>query len=183
MKSRSFIKLPLIHAAISGLAGWVSYPALLALVTAPIQQTFVLRMPSEMFFHQLQTAGAFSMLGFLIPTSALLIGGLKSDPKLRKRIVLLATLSLLIAISTSWMMHASLSSLSEALVGTEARNPGVPSQSHYSMIPLHRIATYPGYVLIVVTVFNLLKACRCKEKKDNMAEMATPRNPPSQIAR
>lgn len=174
MKSRSFIKLPLIFAAISGLAGWICYPALLAFVTAPIQQTFVPRMPSEIFFHQLQTAGAFSMLGFLIPTSALLIGNLNSDRRLPKRIVLLTVLSLLIAISTSWIMHAGLSSLSEALIEIETKNPGIPAQSHYSMISLHRIATYPSYFLIAITVYNLLKAFRCIEKKDNKPEMATP---------
>ena len=182
MKSRWFIKLPLICAAISGLAGWISYPSLLALVTAPIQQTFVPRMPSEIFFHQLQSAGAFSMLGFLIPTSALLIGNLKSDRRLPKRIVLLTALSLLIAISTSWMIHAGLISLSEALIEIEAKNPGIPAQSHYSMISLHRIATYPSYLLIVITVFNLLKAYRCKEKKDNKSETAMPRKPSDQIA-
>lgn len=160
MKSKSLLKLPLICAAISGLGGWISYPALLALITAPIEQTFVPRMPSEIFFHQLQTAGAFSMLGFLIPSTALLIGNLKSDRRLLKRIKLLTVLSLLIAVFTSWMMNASLSSLSEALIELEAKNPGIPAQSHHSMISLHRIATYPSYFLIVITAFNLLKDCR-----------------------
>jgi len=134
-------------------------------------------MPSEIFFHQLQTAGAFSVLGFLIPSTALIISNGKSDRRFLKSIVLLIALSLLIAISTSWMMHARLSSLSAMLIELEATNPGIPAQSHYSMISLYRIATYPGIFLIMIIVFNLLKAYRIKQDNDNNPDMTTPKKP------
>ena len=165
MKNRSCRRLPLLFAVVAGLAAWIFYPALLELVSAPIRQTFVPRMPSEIFFHQLKTTVAFSALGFLVPLAAILTSRGKSDRIFLRSLTFFTALSLLIAISTSWVMYAQLAYFSEFISELEAKNPGIPTQSHYSMISLYRIATYPSYLVLSFVAFTLIRTRKDKNKK------------------
>jgi len=177
MKNRSFRRLPLLCAVISGLVGWLLYPALLMLVSAPIEQIFVPRMPSETFFHQLQTSWAFSGLGLLVPTAAILISRSESNRIFQRNLIICSALSLLIAALTAFFMYAQLVQLSGFVSQIELQNPGIPTQSNYSMISLYRIGTYPSYIMICISAYSLVSAYKTKKKKDNKSEQATPRKP------
>jgi len=166
MKNSYFRRLPIFGALVAGLAAWLFYPHLLNLITAPIQQSVqpMPRMPSEVFIHRLQTASAFSVLGFLIPLAAILTSRGRATGIFERRLALFAVLSFMIAISTSWFMIARLKSIAVFIADLESQNPDIPSVVDYSMFSLYRIAAYPLLLLLVVIAFTLVRSNRSKEK-------------------
>jgi len=133
-------------------------------VAAPIKKTFVPRMPSEIFFHRLQTSVAFSALGFLVPFAAILTSRGKSGRFFLQRLAIFTGLSILIAISTSWFLKAQFIYLSGVISDLETKNPDIPVVGDHSMISLYRISLYPFYLMLVVIVFSLIRTFRDARK-------------------
>ena len=123
-------------------------------------------MPSEVFIHRLQTASAFSVLGFLIPVAAILASRGRATGIFERRLALFSVLSLVIAISTSWFMIARLKSMAGFIADLESQNPDIPSVADYSMFSLYRIAAYPSLLLVVIA-FTLVRSNRSKEEIAN----------------
>jgi hypothetical protein len=188
MKNNTFLVIPLFCAVVSGVVAWSFYRDLLELIALEtlIKHTLVLepRLPSQVFFHRLQIAGAFSLLGFLVALAAILTSRGKPRSYSLCILSLFTALSLVIAISTSWLMKARLASVAEFASEITAKDPSIQSVIRYSDIPFYRIAVYPSWIMILVIVFSLFRTYRGNPKiikEANKAEMATPRKAPDQF--
>jgi hypothetical protein len=166
MKNRSFLKWPLIGAATVGVAAWIFYPALMAIVAAPIDHTFVPRMPTETVFHRLQTSAAFCGMGFLVPFASIVTSRGRTGRSFSHRLAILAVICILVGALTTWIMHAQFVYLAGIISELEAKNPGIPVRSNYSMISLYRIAMYPSCIVLVVMAYSLFRASRNKRENN-----------------
>ena len=157
MKKRHLSQLPIFSAIVAGLAAWIFYPNLFEFVATPIKQSFVNTMPSELFFHRLKTAAAFSTLGALVPIAAIFASRNEARGSYRRSLYVLTALTILAASSTTWFMYENLASISEFVSELQAKDPSIPTVARVSIIPLYRIAIYPACLMLVIIAIMFVK--------------------------
>ncbi len=164
MKIRYFPKLPLCYAALAGISVFILYPGLLDLVAAPILGSIDESMPSERFFHRIQTVFAFSVLGFLVPLAAILNLPDQSRIRMLRRLGLYTSVSLIVAAATAWLMRADFRFIAQWLSGLQTEDPDIPTVASYAVIPLYRIAIYPSVIMLVIIIVGFFRAIRSQTK-------------------
>ncbi len=170
MQRNDHIQLSLFSTIAAGVAAWVYHPDLFEFLAEPIKQSFVAHsqhpkstLPTELFFHRIKTVAAFSTLGALVPIAAAFANRNKGKGTYFRSLCPLTAIAILAALTTTWFMYVNFASMSEFISELEAQNPGIPTVAIYSIVPVHRIALYPAYLMLVITLIIYVRSRKFSE--------------------
>jgi hypothetical protein len=174
MKKSHLSQLPIFSAIVAGLAAWIFYPNLFEFVAAPIKQSFVDTMPSELFFHRLKTAAAFSILGALVPIAAIFASRNKAKGSYRRSLYVLTALAILVASSTTWFMYENLALISKFVSELQAKDPSIPTVARVTIIPLYRVAIYPACLMLVIIAIMFVRTYKSSVETNQEGQQDAP---------